>query len=219
MVEKQTENFVIDSNIELDYFDEVVSYIILHEKEILDFFNLDRFPKKCHISLLDYDAFKQMEEKMFGKIINYIRGITSGNGDIIILNVDDQIKYTTHKDATLDNTLKMILHEVVHSANAIANNDFDETTWFREGLATNLSKQNYSLVDLSTCDFNLLKKDFNSYGKNNYNFAYTIVYYILNNCDKSEIKKLVLDSNYLRDNANRLFEEAKGVYSNKKITR
>ena len=86
----------------------------------------------------------------------------------MILNIEEQVKYTTHKDSNLDDTLKMILHEIIHSCNSVINNDFNQTIWFREGLATNLAHQNYSLVDLNNCNFKLLKEDFNNYGKGNY---------------------------------------------------
>ena len=53
------------------------------------------------------------------------------------------------------------------------------------------------------------KNDFYKFGKNNYSCSWTIVNYILNNYDDEEIRKLINDSDYLRKNADRLYEEAK----------
>ena len=82
-----------------------------------------------------------------------------------------------------------------------------------------MANQNYYLMDLSECDFELLKNDFMNYGKNNYAFAYTIVNFILNNYDKEIVYKLITDTNYLKDNDNRLFEEAKQHMLNEKLSK
>lgn len=44
---KELDNFIIESDIKLDYFDEVVNHIIENEKRILDFFKLDKLPNKA----------------------------------------------------------------------------------------------------------------------------------------------------------------------------
>ena len=167
-----------------------------------------------------YDDFKDVQIKAYGKVIDYVRGITNGSTNtIMILTIEDQLKYTTHKNATLDDTLKMILHEVVHACNSVVSKFYYQTAWLQEGLATNLANQNYFLMDLSECDFELLKNDFINYGKNNYAFAYTIVNFILNNYDKEIVYKLITDTNYLKDNDNRLFEEAKQHMLNEKLSK
>ena len=169
---------------------------------------------------MNYDDFKDVQIKAYGKVIDYVRGITNGSTNtIMILTIEDQLKYTTHKNATLDDTLKMILHEVVHACHSVVVKFYYQTAWLREGLATNLANQNYYLMDLSECDFELLKNDFMNYGKNNYAFAYTIVNFILNNYDKEIVYKLITDTNYLKDNDNRLFEEAKQHMLNEKLSK
>ena len=212
---KELDNFIIESSVEISYFDDIVRFILKNEKDALEFFGLRELPKKFNIKIMSYEEFKNEEIKRFGEVKDYIRGITDGlNNTIMILSVEDQIKYTTHKTSTLEDTLKMILHEIIHACNSAINNDFFKTIWFKEGLATNLAKQNYSLMDLSMCNFELLKNDFNNYGKNKYAYAYTIVNYVLNNYDKETIMKLITDSNYLRNNSNKLFEEAKNYTQN-----
>lgn len=44
---KELDNFIIESDIKLDYFDKVVNHIIENEKRILDFFKLDKLPNKA----------------------------------------------------------------------------------------------------------------------------------------------------------------------------
>lgn len=218
-MKKELDNFTIESDTVLEYFDDIANFILKNEKYILNFFKLKRLPQKYNIRIMNYESFKSEQIRCFGKVIDYMRGITKGSENaIMILNIEDQIKYTTHKAATLDDTLRMVLHEFVHACNAIVNKDFTQAIWFKEGLATNLAGQKYSIIDLSDCNFEILKNDFNNYGKDNYAFAYTIVYYILNNCEKDEVDKLITDSNYLRKNSKRLFEEAKEYVLNEKLS-
>ena len=219
-MKKILNNFTIESATTISYFDDIVNFVLKNEKDILDFFKLEKLPQKFNIIIMNYDDFKDVQIKAYGKVIDYVRGITNGSTNtIMILTIEDQLKYTTHKNATLDDTLKMILHEVVHACNSVVAKFYYQTAWLQEGLATNLANQNYSLMDLSECDFELLKNDFMNYGKYNYAFAYTIVNFILNNYDKEIVYKLITDSNYLRDNDNRLFEEAKQHMLNEKLSK
>ena len=43
-------------------------------------------------------------------------------------NIDDQIKYTTHKDANVDQIKKTALHEVVHICHLQYPNDYNQTS-------------------------------------------------------------------------------------------
>ena len=219
-MKKILNNFTIESATTISYFDDIVNFVLKNEKDILDFFKLEKLPQKFNIIIMNYDDFKDVQIKAYGKVIDYVRGITNGSTNtIMILTIEDQLKYTTHKNATLDDTLKMILHEVVHACNSVVAKFYYQTAWLQEGLATNLANQNYSLMDLSECDFELLKNDFMNYGKYNYAFAYTIVNFILNNYDKEIVYKLITDTNYLKDNDNRLFEEAKQHMLNEKLSK
>lgn len=209
-MKKELDNFIIESDMNLDYFNEIIDYILENEKDILNFFSLKELPEKCNIIILSYKKFKDYIIKNYGKIYDYIRGTTDGRTKTIrILNIEDQRRHTIHKNSTVHNTAKMIIHEIVHICNDYVNDDYEQTIWFREGLATNLSNQNYDLVKLDNCDFELLKNDFIGFGKGNYSYSYTIVYYIINNYEKDEIQRLILNSRYLKDNSNRIFEEAK----------
>ena len=219
-MKKILNNFTIESATTISYFDDIVNFVSKNEKDILDFFKLKKLPQKFNIIIMNYDDFKDVQIKAYGKVIDYVRGITNRNiHTIMILTIEDQLKYTTHKNATLDDTLKMILHEVVHACHSVVAKFFYQTAWLQEGLATNLANQNYYLMDLSECDFELLKNDFMNYSKNNYAFAYTIVNFILNNYDKEIVYKLITDTNYLKDNDNRLFEEAKQHMLNEKLSK
>lgn len=217
-MKKELDNFIIESDIDLDYFDEIVDYIIENEKRLLDFFKLDKLPHKVNILILSYEPFKEFIISKYGEILSYVCGNSNSSTNTIrILNVDDQIKYTTHKDADVKRIKNTALHEIVHQCHHIYHTDYKQnykqTTWFSEGLATNLSNQNYDIQDLNECDFDMLKNDFRHY-KGNYRFAYTIVNYVLNNYSDEEIEKLYKKLDYLREKTNIIFEEAKTWTSN-----
>ena len=155
---------------------------------------------------------------IYGEILSYICGDSNSSTHTIrILNVDDQVKYTTHKDADVEKIQDTALHEIVHQCHHIYITDYTgykQTTWFSEGLATNISNQKYEIQDLNQCNFDELKTDFRHY-KGNYRYAYTIVNYVLNNYSDEEIEKLYKNPTYVRESANKIFEEAKVWVNNK----
>ena len=206
---KELDNFIIESDIELDYFDEVVNHIIENERRILEFFKLEKLPNKVKIMILSYEPFKEFVVSKYGEIQDYVSGDSdSKTSTIRILNIADQIKYTTHKNASVERIKGTALHEIVHQCHHVFHNDYRGITWFAEGLATNISNQDYELKNLNECDFDKLRSDFRHY-KGSYGFSYTLVNFILNNYSDEEITKLYKNPDYLREKANSIFEEAK----------
>ena len=202
-------NIIIEYSKDLNYIDNIVSYIELNEKEILSFFRIDKLSKKYILKILNYDEFKKYIINKYGEIKPYVRGDTdSKSNTIVVLDIEDQIKYTIHKDACTDDVIKMVMHEFVHACNNEVCNCVNEIVWFEEGLATNLAKQNYSLCSLDDCDFNMLKNNFNNC-KNNYKYSYTIVNYILNNYSKDEIFNFISNVDYLINSSDKIFKTAK----------
>lgn len=218
-MKRELENFIIESDVQLNYFDDVVDYIANNERRILDFFKLGKLPNRVKILILSYEPFKEFIISKYGEILSYICGDSNSSTHTIrILNVDDQIKYITHKDADVEKIQDTALHEIVHQCHHIYITDYTgykQTTWFSEGLATNISNQKYEIQDLNQCNFDELKTDFRHY-KGSYRYAYTIVNYVLNNYSDEEIEKLYKNPDYVRESANKIFEEAK-IWANNKL--
>ena len=54
MLHKELDNVIVESNISIDYFDEIINYIKSNEKEILNFFGLSDLKEKYQVKILDY---------------------------------------------------------------------------------------------------------------------------------------------------------------------
>ncbi len=54
LLKRELDNFIIESDVELDYFDDIVNHIIENEEGIFDFFKLDKLPNKVKIYILSY---------------------------------------------------------------------------------------------------------------------------------------------------------------------
>ena len=206
-MEKKFKNYILKSNFDLYYFDDIIKYLEEHELKIFDFFGIEQLNTPCTIEIMKWNDFKNYQIEKSGKIKEYKRGDTDINSNTIrVLFLEDQKIHTTHKDATLEDTLKTILHEFIHICHSAVQEYRSELKWFFEGIATNLAKNNYELADLSGCDFNRLMNDFKNFGKGAYQYSYTIVNYMLKNYDKEEIDRFIHDTNYLLEKANGIFK-------------
>lgn len=205
----ELDNFIIESDIFINYFDDIVNCIVENEKRILSFFKLEKLPKKVIILILSYDTFKDFIVSKYGEILSYVCGDSDSKTNTIrILNIEDQIKYTIHKDACVEVIKNTALHEIVHQCHHVYHTDYRQTIWFSEGLANNISNQKYNLISLDECDFDKLQNDFRHY-HGSYRFSYTITNYILNNYSEEEIEKLYKDPDYVRKKADEIFDGAK----------
>ena len=206
---KELDNVIVESNINITYFDEIINYIKSNEKEILDFFGLSSLKEKYRVKILDYKSFKEFEQAKYGCVKDYVRGDTDADTKTIrIMDLQDQIKFTTHTDTNLDEILKMIMHEFVHACNDEVKMWVRKTIWLHEGLA-NLAHQDYEIADLETCDFEKLEWDFNGYGSGSYSYAYTIVNFLLNNYSHEEVMRFVKEPDYLTKISKTIFNQAK----------
>ena len=207
-MERVIRDFHIIADDNNNYFYDVINYVEKELPRIYSFFGIEKLKDSVTISIVNYQEFKDFLIRKYGIIESYVRGDSDSNTKSIrILDIDDQIKYTTHKDATLDNTLKMIIHEIVHAFNNDFTSDNKNIIWFREGLATNLANQDYSDINLHDCDINKLIKNWYGFGKGNYNYAHEIVKYMIDNMSHDELMSFIKNPDYVRNNAVIIFNE------------
>jgi len=138
------------------------------------------------------------------------------DGNINLFDISEARTSTEHKDMDLDEFLKCILHEFVHSCQQEWSPNSNGTSWYWESLATNLSNQDYSPVSLVDCDFEKLKGDFNG-TKNGYSYSYTLGKYMLENYSKDKLLEYVKNPDLLKRDADDIFQAAKQSQTNKKL--
>ena len=203
----ELENFIIESNGELKYKDEIINNLQKNTAKFLEFFELKKLSKKLKIVIYDsHEEYKAHMEEHVSDFKDWMIGDTYG-GNINLLSYDEVVKLDSHKNMTFNGFLKCILHEFVHVCQSEYGNNQRELKWFWEGLAVNLSGQPNKGKDLSDCDFALLKKDFNNV-EGNYDYAYEIVKYILEEYSHDEVMEFVKNPEYLKKVEREIFERA-----------
>lgn len=193
----ETNNLVFEDQTDISYLNDLVFYVDEHEREVLEVFRIPKLSSKWKVVIMPFEDFKNLMIKDYGVYEDYMAGHASSDEKIIrCLNVEDQIKYTKHKDTNLEKFQKQIVHEFVHACySEVAKGN--RVHWFNEGLATYLSHQDKDFKDISNIDFNLLLNNFNAMHGAGYTAAYLIEKYIFENYSKEEIYKLIIDPHYL----------------------
>ena len=206
-------SFIIETDKELPYIDQIIDTLENHTYDILNFFKINKLSKKKKVVI--YTDREKYKEHLLPYVSEYKEWMQADtyDGNINLLEISESRKSDAHKNLTLDEFIKCILHEFVHASQQEINSNSNGTAWFWEALATNLSGQDYTEVDLSKCNFQSLQEDFNN-TNNAYCYAYTLGRFLLDNYSQDKILEYVKNPNLLIDNANEIFSLA--VQSQKK---
>lgn len=156
-------NFFIGDEIEIlynecdkRYIDDIINFFKLHYKDVMSFFNIKKLDKKVVIRIWDnFDMFKIELKNITGDEIPFW---TTGsakndkndmNSRIDYLSLKEIIKIDYHKDETIDDLKKGILHEFVHICHSQScNYHYPKEYFLTEGVATYLAHQ-YDNCNLS----------------------------------------------------------------------
>ena len=206
----ETDNFIVEVKGNINHLNKMLESLNNKLNEILNFFNLDKLCNKNKIVIWnDLDEYK--------KHINHF--VNDGNIDVLVIGEYSEIK--GHIGRTTDDFINNITHVFVHiyhrekqkdimQSNYYVLSDGYNDQWFHESLATNLGNpQNFSL-----CELNITKNDLMYFNEleNNYNIAYTLGNYILNNLRKDEILRYIKYPERLIADTENILESAKNYY-------
>lgn len=116
--------------------------ILSHDAErILDFFYLSQTEEKLDIIIYsNIDEYIKHVNQCGQQFYDWMIADTF-DGKINILSIDICKKTNSHKNISLEDYSKLIIHEFVHICQQAVNPDCRECIWFWEALATNLSGQ------------------------------------------------------------------------------
>ena len=138
----------IDSNEKIDTEMEAFLVKLPEElKRLMDYFGITSIDKKITINIhTDLDEFKNFYESLgHGSYKDYVVGCAL-NYEINLLDFKEYSKTQCHHNDTVEDFLKVIVHEMVHICHQNLQPDMDKVVWFMgEGLATYRAKQRYSL--------------------------------------------------------------------------
>lgn len=213
---KEFENFIIEyTQDDIPYIENLISQFSLSQKEIMDFFHIEKLDRKVQIKLWndvrEYEKYIKSEVKrIFDRTIEVQdwecgKAITTRNeSQIHLLSYKERLKRKGHSQDTLDFMIKVIRHEFVHICHAQYKNYKNTLTWFNEALATTLIDQYCNETLVLDCTLDELLE-----GKVNYVRYYTLGKYIFDHYDKDYILELAKNNELLKEMTPILFQEAK----------
>ena len=144
---KIIDNVILYSNEEVDK--NIIKRLKFEMLKVMDFFKLSEINKKVDIRIWDnITDFRKECEKLSGyELPFWAVGMARNEKDeeynyIDKLSLEEQKKIDYHKNATLDDFIKSIVHEFVHVCHTqFCDYDYPEEPWVSEGIATYLANQ------------------------------------------------------------------------------
>ncbi len=189
-----------------EYIELVVQKLKEKNLEIMSFFNLEKLSKNIQIkfwdSLEEYrDYFNERIKKYNKKVQDWEVGRSINDQKecrIELLCLSERKKCKGHAEDTIDDLLKVTIHEFTHICHFEYNNHHPTMTWFTEALATNLSNQ-YDTININCSLEDILE------GKAYYIHYYTMGKYLLDNYDKNYILELAKNKDLLEKETENIF--------------
>lgn len=200
-------NFIIESDIDLPYLDEVVDYLNNKAVEIMSFFDLKQLDDVVKIVVWnDMEKYKEHCNK-YTKYKEWMCGDTF-DGNINLLSVAECKNTKCHSEMDLDELKKTIAHEFVHicHSKAIVEPIEEKFRWFWEALASNLATPFDSLSRVKVSKDELMY-NFNEI-KDGYKIAFSIGKYMLLNYSKEHILNYIKYPKTLFDDTDKILLEA-----------
>ena len=207
---KELSHFIIDfddNNKDVVY---ICSQLENKSNEITNFFDLKDV--KVNVKIFDdLDEFRNLIKKHArhllesGSVPLWVCGV-SINSNIYTLTLSEYRRTKSHQNDTLDDLIKLILHEFTHACFQKINNQ-RSYAWLSEGLATTLSHQ----YDNKNCSFDATLEDIID-GTPNYANYYLMFKYVLSAYGKEYILKLINNKELLENETPKLYNETINHY-------
>ena len=191
-------NVYIDEN----YFkEEQLDYIKKQFISIMNFFNIKKLNKPTIIKIFDnIEKFRSEALKLskFDSLPHWAIGMSVNMKEydvnyILELSFEEQKKIDYHKDKTLEEFIKTIIHKFVHTCHSQYKNNVELDAWINEGIATYLSNQCENL-EYSREFEEIFSEDVVPY--QNYRNVFN---YVFENYSKEDILKLLNNENYIKE--------------------
>ena len=178
----ENENFILEfSENDKALAEQVANVLDTKYREIMKWFELESLPKKTVIKIYDdREEYKKhiipWLEKNGERWQDWMKADTY-DGNINMLHIEKCREVDDHSDMDMQDFLTTPIHEFVHICHrAVLEDDFD--TWFMEGLATQLAKQDYYPVSNIPYTAEQILGEFDELN-HSYQIAYALMGYML----------------------------------------
>ena len=169
-------------------------------QRILDFWGIEKLANHVNIKIYSEmdDWIKFYEEKSGSKYQDYIVGCADGP-NIYVLAFDEYKKTQQHKNDSLEDFQKIVIHEFVHICHNQLITDPEKTSFIMgEGLATYLADQGYNHdIKIDYPKYSLFSNDLFSLTNDLYSLSQKIVRQLVKKVPHEKIIEYALDATKL----------------------
>ena len=169
-------------------------------QRILDFWGIEKLANHVNIKIYSEmdDWIKFYEEKSGSKYQDYIVGCADGP-NIYVLAFDEYKKTQQHKNDSLEDFQKIVIHEFVHICHNQLITDPEKTSFIMgEGLATYLAGQGYNHdIKIDYPKYSLFSNDLFSLTNDLYSLSQKIVRQLVKKVPHEKIIEYALDATKL----------------------
>jgi hypothetical protein len=169
-------------------------------QRILDFWGIEKLANHVNIKIYSEmdDWIKFYEEKSGSKYQDYVVGCADGP-NIYVLAFDEYKKTQQHKNDSLEDFQKIVIHEFVHICHNQLITDPEKTSFIMgEGLATYLAGQGYNHdIKIDYPKYSLFSNDLFSLTNDLYSLSQKIVRQLVEKVPHEKIIEYALDATKL----------------------
>ena len=169
-------------------------------QRILDFWGIEKLAAHVNIKIYSEmdDWIKFYEEKSGSKYQDYVVGCADGP-NIYVLAFDEYKKTQQHKNDSLEDFQKIVIHEFVHICHNQLITDPEKTSFIMgEGLATYLAGQGYNHdIKIDYPKYSLFSNDLFSLTNDLYSLSQKIVRQLVKKVPHEKIIEYALDATKL----------------------
>ena len=166
-------------------------------QRILDFWGIEKLDNHVNIKIYSEmdDWIKFYEEKSGSKYRDYVVGCADGP-NIYVLAFDEYKKTQQHKNDSLEDFQKIVIHEFVHICHNQLITDPEKTSFIMgEGLATYLADQGYNHdIKIDYPKYSLFSNDLFSLTNDLYSLSQKIVRQLVEKVSHEKFLEYALDA-------------------------
>ena len=208
---KQLKSFVIIGGKSKEWQKDLSNQLEKEMNRILSFFEVQEFKEPKQVRIWENQSeYQKYLEQYVPKYYDWMI-MDTFDGNINVLDYEECKKTNAHKNMTIEEYQKNIIHELVHATQQEINPNSEGVEWFWEALATNLANPYDHVVQIIYSKDELMYH-FNDL-KFNYETAYTLGKFMLESYPHEKILEMVKNPSILIADTNRILTEGRDWFN------